>query len=99
MHPALVYLTVRSIRNSIVVRLRRLRRPRYLLIALAGVLYFAAMIFNRRHVGAFTVPPAYDGMARAGTAVAIAATMSLTWLLPHNAALRFTVSIGTSPSA
>jgi ABC-2 type transport system permease protein len=40
---ALVYLTLRSTRNRVLFRLRRLRQPRYALASLAGILYFAVI--------------------------------------------------------
>ena len=92
MHQALAYLTVRSLQNGIAIRLRRLRRPRYLVAAIGGVAYLALMIMNRWVTGGFTIPHAYEGIARATTAVFIAAAMSLTWLLPQSAALRFTLA-------
>jgi hypothetical protein len=91
-HPALAYLTVQSLRNGIAVRLGRLRRPRYLAAAIGGVAYLALMIMNRWLSGGFSIPEGYEGVARAVAAVFIAAAMSLTWLLPQSAALRFTLS-------
>jgi len=90
-HPALAYLVRRSIANGVALRLRRLRQPRYLLVAGGGVLYFALMIVNRWHTGALVVPAGYEGMARVAIGGVIAAGMALTWLLPGSAALRFTL--------
>src|SRR4051812_15344015 len=50
------------------------------------------MIWNRGHTGGFTIPPAYEGRARATMAGLVGAALSLTWLLPRSAALRFTLS-------
>jgi hypothetical protein len=91
-HPALGYLAVRSILNSIAFRLRRLRQPRYLLVAVFGVLYFGMMIVNRRHVGGFAIPPGYEGMAQLAVAGMIAAGMALTWIVSGTATLRFTLA-------
>jgi hypothetical protein len=91
-HPALAYLVVRSIANGVSLRFRRLRQPRYLLVAGGGLLYFAFMIVNRRHTGAFVLPAGYDGMARMAVGGVVAGTMALTWLLPGSAALRFTLA-------
>src|SRR5690349_23215483 len=50
------------------------------------------MMLNRSSVGGVRIPAEYDGIARATTALFIAAALSLTWLLPQGAALRFTRS-------
>ena len=47
MTSAFVYLATCSIRNSVRLRLRRLRQPRYLLIGLGMLIYLANAIFNR----------------------------------------------------
>jgi ABC-2 type transport system permease protein len=91
-HAALTYLAVRSIRNGFAIRLRRLRRPRYLLIAIGGVLYFGSMMFNRSRLGDSLIPEHYRWMATIGLGALIALTMVLTWVLPGAAALRFTAA-------
>ena len=91
MHSALTFLTVCSIRNSVRTRLRRLRQPRYLLAAIGVVLYFGTMILNRRHSGGFAIPPRFEGVARIGTAAALAGLMALAWIQPIGRSLRFTL--------
>lgn len=44
---AFVFLFTRSLANRVVQRLRRLRQPRYLLGALAGLAYFYFFVFHR----------------------------------------------------
>ena len=84
------YLTVCSIRNSVRVRVRRLRQPRYLLIAVVFVLWLGSIMLGRRTSGAFGFF-AVDG-ARAQLMATGVATLLLgsAWLLPVAAALRFT---------
>ena len=92
MHGALVFLTARTIRNSVTARLRRLRQPRYFLVGLGVALYFASMIFNRWQSGAFGIPPGYEGIARIAIGIAIAVLMALAWVLPISASLRMTLA-------
>ena len=44
---AFVFVAMHSLRNRILIRLRRLREPRYAISALAGFLYFGLMIGKR----------------------------------------------------
>jgi ABC-2 type transport system permease protein len=85
-----VYLTVSSIRNSVRLRIRRLRQPRYLLIAVGFVLWVGSMLLGRQTSGALGFV-AVDG-ARARMMAAGVATLLLAsaWVLPVGAALRFT---------
>ncbi len=48
MNDALRYLLWHSARNRLRGQLARLKRPRYLLAVLAGVMYFGALLFNSR---------------------------------------------------
>ena len=84
------YLTACSIRNSGRLRLRRLRQPRYFLIAVGFVLYVGTMFLSRPPVGSFGVF-ALDTV-RSRTIAAGLATLLLAsaWVLPVAAALRFT---------
>ena len=84
------YLTVCSIRNSMRLRIRRLRQPRYLLIAVGFVLYVGSMMFGRPASGSLGFL-AVDG-ARAWMIAAGVATLMLasSWVLPVAAPLRFT---------
>ena len=93
MNPALVYLAVRSIRNGITSRLRRLRQPRYLLVALGVLLYFGMMFLNRSRSGGFiNIPPRYELTAQAGAAAVAFLLMAAGWILPRGAALQFTTA-------
>jgi ABC-2 type transport system permease protein len=85
-----VYLTVCSIRNSVRLRFRRLRQPRYLLIALGFVLYVGSMMHGRPAAGAlgfFAVEGARAQIMAAGVATLL---LSSAWVLPAAAGLRFT---------
>jgi ABC-2 type transport system permease protein len=85
-----VYLTVCSIRNSVRVQIRRLRQPRYLLIAIGFVLYVGAMMLGRPASGSFG-RFVVDGTGARMIAAAVATLMlGSAWLLPPGAALRFT---------
>jgi ABC-2 type transport system permease protein len=87
---AFVYLTLCSVRNSVRLRLRRLRQARYLLIGLGLVLYFGSMLWNRPRSGILLIPPAYREQAEV-VAIAVAAVMlGLAWVLPTSLALQFT---------
>src|SRR5579862_4000154 len=95
---ASLYITVRSSRNRLAQRLRRLREPRYLFGAIAGAAYFYFAVFMRfrnatgsgRRRGRPSVPP---GLARvqavagalAGIALLIAALLA--WILPTESGL------------
>jgi ABC-2 type transport system permease protein len=85
-----VYLTVCSIRNSVRLRIRRLRQPRYLLIAVGVVLWVGSMMLGRRTSGG--LGPFVAGSARGQIVAAGIATLMLAgaWVLPVAAALRFT---------
>ena len=87
---AFAYLTVCSMRNSVRTRVRRLRQPRYLVIALGFVLYVGSMMIGRPPSGAFGF--AAIDTVRAWTIAVTAATLLLAtaWVLPVGAALRFT---------
>jgi ABC-2 type transport system permease protein len=90
---ALAYLAIHSVKNGIAIRLRRLRQPRYLFIALAVVLYFGTMIFNRSVSGLrWQIPPAYERSATWAAALAAFALLALCWVLAGAGALRFTLA-------
>ena len=85
-----VYLTVCSIRNSVRVRIRQLRQPRYLLIALGFVLWIGSTMLGRPRSGSFAVLP-LDGLAAKAAAVGLATLLlASAWILPVAGALRFT---------
>src|SRR2546423_1135060 len=89
---ASLYILVRSTRNRIVVRLRRLREPRYALGAVFGVAYIYFVLFGRiraagRRGGRGRQIPAGPaalidrfGPALAGAAVLLMA--ALAWVFP-----------------
>jgi ABC-2 type transport system permease protein len=89
---ALVYLTLRSTRNRILFRLRRLRQPRYALASCVGVLYYF-MVFrpgSASRVFSYGADSAPVLEVAASMTVFIAA--SLAWLFPgsRTPALTFT---------
>jgi hypothetical protein len=87
---ASLYILVRSTRNRIVVRLRRLREPRYLFGAVIGVAYLYFAIFGPRRAASRRGGAAPGGAAlltssvrhrRRGLLMA-----GLAWLFPGRAA-------------
>jgi ABC-2 type transport system permease protein len=87
---ALLYLTVCSIRNSIRIRLRRLRQPRYLLIGLGLATYVVSILFSRPPQGFISIPEDYRQLAGIATAVLFTLTLGSAWVLPNTVALAFT---------
>ncbi len=102
MFSALLYLQFQTLKNRLLERLRRLRRPRYLFGALAGGFYlvtvFARPFFSMRQSfgGLQRVSPSYlpdvpGGVWEFAAAFALAILAALAWLVPHaRAALVFT---------
>ncbi|MBE7212243.1 MAG: hypothetical protein INR65_14570 [Gluconacetobacter diazotrophicus] len=103
MFSALLYLQFQTVKNRLLERLRRLRRPRYFFGALAGGLYlllvFARPIFFATHPGfgggrhplPALLPEVSAGVWEFVAALALAVVLLLAWLLPHErAALIFT---------
>lgn len=88
---ALAYLTARSIRNSLLLRLRRLRQPRYLLVGLGLAIYLASIISSRWR-GPLRIPDNYEALARLVAALGFFATMVASWILPASGSLRFTLA-------
>jgi len=94
----LLYLTLRSTRNRLLVRLRRLREPKYLLGTVIGIAYFA-MIFRGRGGGpgpgrglSWALGNA-RGIVEIGTAVFLFGTAALAWVWPSSKpALPFTLA-------
>ena len=93
---ASLYILVRSTRNRIVVRLRRLREPRYLFGAVIGVAYLYFAIFGPRRAASrrgrrSAIPPAATallsqfGASFGGVAVLLMA--GLAWLFPASSSL------------
>jgi hypothetical protein len=94
---ALFYLQAHSIVNRTLVRLKRLRQPKYLLGAIVGGLYFYFYFFRWMFAGARR-PTGFSGVAgedlvlyEAIGAGALLVIMLLAWIIPHGrAALVFT---------
>ena len=94
---ASLYILVRSTRNRIAVRLRRLREPRYLFGAVIGAAYLYFAVFRpRRAVGRRVGPrasiPPRDGMllGRFGASLGGAAVLlmaGLAWIFPGTSSL------------
>jgi ABC-2 type transport system permease protein len=85
-----VYLTVCSIRNSVRLRIRRLRQPRYIVMAIGFLLWLGSMMLNRPASGALgfiTVHAARAQMIATGVATLLLGTA---WMLPVGAGLGFT---------
>ncbi len=96
---ALIYLQVQSIKNRLRVRLRRLKKPKYLVGAVVGAAYFYFFFFRnlftgRRGVAAGTAdatPPETLLMFESLGALALFAMVLSAWIFPHErAALAFT---------
>ena len=87
---AFLYLTVCSIRNSVRLRLRRLRQPRYLAITIGLLIYVGSMLASRPPGGIFAIASAYRqpvDLAAIGIATLL---LGLVWVLPNALALDFT---------
>jgi len=96
---ALVYLQVQSIKNRLRVRLRRLKKPKYLVGAVVGVAYFYFFFFRNLFTGRRgaaagvidTTPPEALLMFELLGALALFAMVLSAWIFPHErAALAFT---------
>ena len=95
---ALLYLQYYSIRNRIVMRIKRLKQPKYLVGGIVGALYFYFYFF-RTFLGtptgghAFTLFASPDSMASFESlgALILLIVVVLAWIIPHQrAALTFT---------
>ena len=85
-----VYLTVCSIRNSVRDKVRRLRQPRYILIAIAFVLYVGSMLVGRPASGSMGSLAVEGPRARLIASAVATLLLGTAWILPAGAALRFT---------
>ncbi len=86
---AFFYLTVCTIRNSVRLRLRRLRQPRYLAITIGLVLYVGSMLLSRPSAGIFAIASAYResvDLAAIGMATLL---LGIGWVLPNPLAFAF----------
>ena len=102
MFSALLYLQFQTLKNRLLERLRRLRRPRYLFGALAGgfylVMVFARPFFSMRQsfgevhrLSPGYLPEVPGSVWEFAAAFALALLTALAWLVPHErAALVFT---------
>src|SRR6185295_6656771 len=94
---ASLYITLCTAKNSLLVRLRRLREPRYLIFAIAGAAYLYFAVFMRfgaarrsRRRGdeppnIFT--PSVGALAPAAGGVAMLALAAVAWVLPTRSTL------------
>ncbi len=91
----LLYLTLRTMRNRLQVRLRRLREPKYLIGTLFGVAYFGFIFFGpgRGGPGLMGAISKARVMAELAVAVFLFGTTALGWLWPRSKpALPFTLA-------
>ena len=95
---ASLYIVVCSARNRLLMRLRRLREPRYFVGAIAGAAYLYFSVFARlrssgarRRRGAAAAPVAVAAAIRAGAAalggLLLFAVALLAWILPFDSGL------------
>src|SRR5262245_58353631 len=98
MDSPLLYLTLCSMRNRLLVRLRRLREVRYAIGTIVGVGYFA-LIFGRGLFGGRRPRAGVPGLGgpqldalEVGGALVLLLVLALAWLLPYRGrpALAFT---------
>jgi ABC-2 type transport system permease protein len=98
---AFVYLQATTVFNLIRQRLRRLRQPRYLIGAIAGIAYFYLAYSSHRWgdqvhgdasaVKRWMMDPAWHGLLVDAIGAVLLTVTLLAWLLPNGrAALRFT---------
>src|SRR5256884_9269749 len=88
---ALIYLQVQSIKNRLRVRLRRLKKPKYLLGPVVGAAYFYFFFFRNLFTGrrgiasgvTNTTPPETLLMLDALRALAVFAMVLSAWIFPH----------------
>lgn len=95
---ALLYLQYHSIKNRTLLRLKRLRRPKYLVGGIVGVLYFYFYFFRyllgrsgpRAALGTYGGSPDIELYESIGAALFLVVVL-LAWIIPHErAALAFT---------
>jgi len=84
---ALLFVTFASFKNRIVVRIKRLRNPRYLVSSIAGLAYFWFMFFRRSHVAGMRMAT-LNGMhvgelGRDVASLCIFAILLFVWALPQ----------------
>jgi len=91
----LLYLTLRSTRNLIRVRLRRLREPRYLFASMLGVAYFVFIFWGpdgrRGPQGMLRAIASGRSIVELGATILLFGTAALAWVWPSSRpALPFT---------
>jgi len=95
---ALFYLQYYSIRNRTVMRIKRLKQPKYLLGAIVGGLYFYWYFFRmlitspaRGRPFALLASPDNQALFESVGALMLLTVLALAWIIPHQrAALTFT---------
>jgi Putative ABC exporter len=95
---ALLYLQYHSIRNRTVMRIKRLKQPKYLVGGIVGGLYFYWYFFRtlfgthtRGPASALLAAPENLTLFESGGALILLTILVLAWIIPHQrAALTFT---------
>src|SRR6267154_1662265 len=95
---ALIYLQFHSFKNRAVLRVKRLKQPKYLFGAIVGGLYFYFYFYRwmfvghgRRSRAALVASPDNLALFESIGALILFAIILLAWLIPHQrAALAFT---------
>jgi ABC-2 type transport system permease protein len=89
---ALFYCQFHSVKNRLVTRLKRLRKPKYLVGAIVGGLYFYFYLLRGLLRGGRTaIPPAHRETWESAAALFLMVAVLLAWVLPHSrSALAFT---------
>src|SRR6059036_346808 len=95
---ALFYLQYYSIKNRTLLRLKRLKKPKYLVGGIVGGLYFYFYFFRFFLVGgrsgkaaAGASPAEYPAVAESVGAMVLLVMVAWAWIVPHaRAALAFT---------
>ena len=73
------------------LRLRRLRQPRYLLVGFGLVIYVGSMVFNRSQMR-LRIPDNYESAARIATGLLFFSAMAVSWVFGVAASLQFTLA-------
>ena len=95
---ALFYLQYHTVRNRLVSRFKRLKKPKYLFGAIVGGLYFYFYFFRylfhgfgRQPAANLVVSPEHRQLFELGGALLLFIIVLLAWMIPHErAALTFT---------
>jgi ABC-2 type transport system permease protein len=89
---ALFYCQFHSVKNRLVTRLKRLRKPKYLLGAIvAGLYFYCYLLRGLLRGGRAAIPPAHREMWESAAALFLMVAVLLAWILPHSrSALAFT---------